>query len=151
MTIAIIIDVKEFISYRRFEGMSVHYALQGFAINDCAWLLPPGGDKRSSSPSEASKRRELLEEFIFWYFDSFLIPLLKVCDHSEKATCNGLQCSSPPFTSRIPPHFGRKYYTFDMMTGMHCASLCLIGFREAISSALTRHVIRPYLPTTGLI
>ena len=24
------------------------------------------------------KRRELLEEFVFWYFDGFLVPLLKV-------------------------------------------------------------------------
>lgn len=30
------------------------------------------------SVTDALKRRELLEEFIFWYFDSFLIPLLKV-------------------------------------------------------------------------
>ena len=30
------------------------------------------------SVTDALKRRELLEEFIFWYFDTFLIPLLKV-------------------------------------------------------------------------
>ena len=30
------------------------------------------------SVSDALKRRELLEEFMFWYFDGFLMPLLKV-------------------------------------------------------------------------
>jgi len=29
--------------------------------------------------TDAQKRRDLLEEFIFWYFSSFLLQLLKVC------------------------------------------------------------------------
>jgi telomerase reverse transcriptase len=28
--------------------------------------------------TDALKRREMLEQFIFWYFDSFVLPLLKV-------------------------------------------------------------------------
>lgn len=28
--------------------------------------------------SDAKKRRELLEDFLFWYFDGFVSPLLKV-------------------------------------------------------------------------
>lgn len=30
------------------------------------------------SVSDSLKRRELLEEFLFWYFDSFISLLLKV-------------------------------------------------------------------------
>ena len=28
--------------------------------------------------SDSSKRRELVEEFLYWYFNAFLVPLLKV-------------------------------------------------------------------------
>ena len=28
--------------------------------------------------TDTLKRREVLEEFLFWYFDSFVLPLLKV-------------------------------------------------------------------------
>lgn len=39
----------------------------------------PGAHKQTRvSVSDSLKRRELLEEFLFWYFDSFLLQLLKV-------------------------------------------------------------------------
>jgi telomerase reverse transcriptase len=44
--------------------------------------MPPGqvAQRQSRvSVTDALKRRELLEEFLFWYFTSFLLPLLKVC------------------------------------------------------------------------
>lgn len=28
--------------------------------------------------SDSLKRRELVEDFLYWYFNSFLVPLLKV-------------------------------------------------------------------------
>ncbi len=42
--------------------------------------MPPGsGEKQTRiSVSDAAKRRELLEDFLYWYFDSFVLPLLKV-------------------------------------------------------------------------
>ncbi|KAG6812970.1 hypothetical protein H0H92_015089 [Tricholoma furcatifolium] len=72
--------VKEFIQCRRFETMSMHNILQGFSTSACEWLMPPGDPARKQtrvSVSDALKRRELLEEFIFWYFDSFVSSLLK--------------------------------------------------------------------------
>jgi telomerase reverse transcriptase len=43
--------------------------------------MPPGEGIRKQtrvSVTDSLKRRELIEEFIFWYFDSFLLPLLRV-------------------------------------------------------------------------
>lgn len=74
-------DAKEFIVARRFEKLSLHHILQGFNTTDCDWLIPPGvpGCYHGRVPvTDSLKRRELLEEFMFWYFDSFVIPLIKV-------------------------------------------------------------------------
>ena len=43
--------------------------------------MPPGTAMRNQSRvsvTDALKRRELLEDFVFWYFDSFVSSLLKV-------------------------------------------------------------------------
>ena len=59
----------------------MHNVLQGFRTADCEWLMPhtPGALKQARvSVTDSLKRRELIEEFLFWYFDGFLIPLLKV-------------------------------------------------------------------------
>jgi len=43
--------------------------------------MPPGEKAKAQgrvSVSDSLKRRELLEDFMFWYFDGFLMPLLKV-------------------------------------------------------------------------
>ncbi|KAF7374776.1 Telomerase reverse transcriptase [Mycena sanguinolenta] len=71
--------VKTFITCRRYESLSLHHIVQGFSTSDCEWLMPPGtGARQMRVPvSDALKRRELLEDFLFWYFDSFLLPLLK--------------------------------------------------------------------------
>ncbi|KAF5382158.1 hypothetical protein D9615_004408 [Tricholomella constricta] len=72
--------VKEFIQCRRFETLTLHHIIQGFSTSACEWLMPPGIPARQQSRvsvSDALKRRELLEEFIFWYFDSFVSSLLK--------------------------------------------------------------------------
>ena len=66
---------------RRYETLTVHTVLQHFQTSDCEWLMPnsEGALKQARvSVTDSLKRRELLEEFLFWYFDSFLIPLLKV-------------------------------------------------------------------------
>ena len=74
-------DVKEFIVVRRFETVTLHRVLQGFSTTACDWLIPPGipGCHHGRVPvTDSLKRRELLEDFMFWYFDSFVIPLIKV-------------------------------------------------------------------------
>lgn len=61
--------------------MTLHNILQGVSTSECEWLLPPRKARQQFGHSvpESRKRRELLEEFLFWYFDQFLLPLLKVC------------------------------------------------------------------------
>lgn len=90
-------DVKRFILARRYDTISLHHVLQGLEISAIAWLGPasstsatkksvreakgPNGDvnKRFHVPtSDMQKRQELLQEFIFWYIDGFVLPLLKV-------------------------------------------------------------------------
>lgn len=74
------LDVKEFIACRRFETLSLHHVLQNFSTTDCDWSIPPGQGALQQvrvSRSDALKRRELLEDFLLWYFDSFVVPLLR--------------------------------------------------------------------------
>lgn len=73
----IFIGVKEFITYRRYENINLHYIIQGLKTSDFSWL----GTKSTSGHvpvSDLLKRRDLLEDFLFWYFSSFLLPLLRV-------------------------------------------------------------------------
>lgn len=73
-------DVKTLIDCRRFETLTLHRVVQGFQTSMCEWLMPPGtqdGQNRVSV-SDALKRRELLEDFLYWYFGSFVLSILKV-------------------------------------------------------------------------
>lgn len=73
-------NLKRFIACRRYETFTLHRLLQGFSTSDCEWLMPPGHKAQVQGRvcvSDSLKRRELLEEFMFWYFDGFIMPLLK--------------------------------------------------------------------------
>ena len=42
------------------------------------WLLPPNCESNNRmSMSDSVKRKEILAEFIYWLFDSFLVPLIR--------------------------------------------------------------------------
>ncbi|PSR75587.1 hypothetical protein PHLCEN_2v9067, partial [Hermanssonia centrifuga] len=72
--------IQTLISARRYETFTLHSILQNFSTSDCEWLMPdtPGARKQSRvSVTDSLKRTELLKEFLFWYFDSFLIPLIR--------------------------------------------------------------------------
>ncbi|KAL5526463.1 EST2 [Sanghuangporus sanghuang] len=70
--------VMQLICNRRNEVMTLHSVMQGISTNECDWLLPPKpSHDLKQSEAEMLKRRELLQEFIFWYFDQFLLPLLR--------------------------------------------------------------------------
>ncbi|KAL0579065.1 Telomerase reverse transcriptase, partial [Marasmius crinis-equi] len=72
-------QIKTFITARRYDKVSLHHVLQGFSTAACDWLMPPGDGKsqRSVPVTDALKRRELLEDFVFWFFDSFIVSLLR--------------------------------------------------------------------------
>ncbi|THH05865.1 hypothetical protein EW145_g4492 [Phellinidium pouzarii] len=78
---AVMLHVKQLISSRRYESITLHNIIQGVSTSECDWLLPPEKSKPvrhlNQSMAEMLKRRELLEEFLYWYFDQFLVPLLR--------------------------------------------------------------------------
>ena len=74
-------DIREYIELRRFEFLSLHHVLQDIRISGCKWLEPEHIDdkpKKHTNVTDSLKRREIFEEFVFWYFNSFLLPLLSV-------------------------------------------------------------------------
>jgi len=79
-TLTLSSDVELFIKLRRWETINLHSVLQNFSIQECDWLLPlnPRARQQRATASDAFKRGELLEEFFYWYFDSFVIPLIRV-------------------------------------------------------------------------
>ncbi|PAV16223.1 telomerase reverse transcriptase [Pyrrhoderma noxium] len=75
-------NVKQLISGGRYENLSLHTVMQGIRTSECEWLLPvslTSGKLKLSrhTPAETHKRDELMREFVFWYFDQFLVPLLR--------------------------------------------------------------------------
>lgn len=59
--------------------MTLHEIMQGFSISECRWLEPDGAKPGARvSVGDALKRKEILSEFIFWLFDGFIVPLIKV-------------------------------------------------------------------------
>jgi hypothetical protein len=116
-------DVKKFISCRRYESLSLHHIVQGFSTSACEWLMPPGtgAGQTRVSVSDALKRRELLEDFLFWYFDAFLLPLLKVCS-ILRVPCSPFHVLTSPIerlhsTLQNRPPFGIMSSTFARTTG----------------------------------
>ncbi|EFW14423.1 telomerase reverse transcriptase [Coccidioides posadasii str. Silveira] len=72
-------QVDGFIQLRRFESMSLHDVAQGLKITCVEWLKPP---QRTDSAdklclSDKQKRLEIFLEFIYYIFDSLLIPLIR--------------------------------------------------------------------------
>jgi len=74
--VTLISDVRQFITAKQHENISLHSLVQGIAINDITWLAIPGASR--PNPQEAAKRRKLIEDLITWIFEGYLIPLLRV-------------------------------------------------------------------------
>jgi telomerase reverse transcriptase len=71
-------SVDRFISMRRFESLSLHEVAQGIKLTCIPWLrLPKIADSVKMSQSDRSKRLEIFLEFIYYLFDSVLVPLIR--------------------------------------------------------------------------
>ncbi|CAG8527299.1 9743_t:CDS:10 [Diversispora eburnea] len=66
--------IEKFILLRQHEMFSLHEAMDKFQIKKCKWLEMEGV---KNNKVEADKRVEILNEFIWWLFESFVIPLLR--------------------------------------------------------------------------
>lgn len=75
--------VDSFIKMRRFETLSLHELCKGLKVASIPWLASPTqddqtqGSKAKMALSDFKKRTELLHEFIYYLFDSILIPLIR--------------------------------------------------------------------------
>ncbi|KAL7629462.1 Telomerase reverse transcriptase [Parahypoxylon ruwenzoriense] len=69
--------VHRFINMRRFEVMSIHDVIQGMKVTEVDWLAPPWLRSSRTSQTDLCKRRELFNEFLYFLFDSLLIPLIR--------------------------------------------------------------------------
>lgn len=71
-------QVDQFIRMRRFESLNLHEVCQGLKITSIPWLEPPKVSPSSKlSQTDLQKRTELLHEFIYYLFDSIIIPLIR--------------------------------------------------------------------------
>ena len=74
-------NIDTFVHLRRAESMTLHQAMQGIKVIGIAWLA---ADRNQASylplaKSDYHKRVEILQEFIYYVFDSIWIPL--ICSH----------------------------------------------------------------------
>ncbi|KAL3418000.1 telomerase reverse transcriptase [Phlyctema vagabunda] len=72
--------VHEFIELRRFESLTLHQVMQGIKIANIPWLSPPRCAEKASQ-SDFQKRVEIFQEFVYYLFDSILIPLIRANFH----------------------------------------------------------------------
>ncbi|EXV02575.1 telomerase ribonucleoprotein complex - RNA binding domain protein [Metarhizium robertsii] len=70
-------SVDHFIRLRRFETMTLHEIYQGMKTAHIPWLQPPGVGTQKASLTDIKKRCELFYEFLYYLFDSLLIPLIQ--------------------------------------------------------------------------
>ncbi|QPC66784.1 hypothetical protein HYE67_009015 [Fusarium culmorum] len=70
-------NVDHFIRLRRFETMSLHELTQDLKIADISWLQSHNTGTQKSSRTDTEKRLEIFYEFLYFVFDSLLIPLIR--------------------------------------------------------------------------
>ncbi|EMT62127.1 hypothetical protein FOC4_g10015208 [Fusarium odoratissimum] len=70
-------SVDSFIRLRRFETMSLHEITQNMKIAKISWLQSPVLGDRKPSKTDTAKRLEIFNEFIYFVFDSLLMPLIR--------------------------------------------------------------------------
>ncbi|KAI9782484.1 MAG: hypothetical protein M1839_004970 [Geoglossum umbratile] len=75
-------NVDRFVNLRRYESLALHEVLQGLKITSISWLTPPNVNPLTKvSLSDRNKRFSIFSEFIYYVFDSLLIPLIRSSFH----------------------------------------------------------------------
>ncbi|KHN99861.1 telomerase reverse transcriptase [Metarhizium album ARSEF 1941] len=70
-------NVDHFVKLRRFEALTLHEICQGMKLANIQWLQPPGLEAQKAGRTDVNKRCELFHEFLYFVFDSLLIPLIQ--------------------------------------------------------------------------
>ncbi|KAI9171577.1 Telomerase reverse transcriptase [Paramyrothecium foliicola] len=69
--------VDHFVKLRRYETMNLFEISQDFKITALEWLRGPGTVGQKACRTDTEKRIEIFHEFIYFIFDSLLIPLIR--------------------------------------------------------------------------
>ncbi|TID27305.1 telomerase reverse transcriptase [Venturia nashicola] len=69
--------VDHFLRARRFETLSLDEIMSTLKISGMPWLTPARTADQKMSISDFEKRKEVLAEFVYYLFDSFLMPLVR--------------------------------------------------------------------------
>lgn len=71
-------SVDRYLKMRRFESLSLHEVIQGIKLTCIPWLRSPKvAESAKMSQSDRRKRLEILLEFVYYLFDSVLVPLIR--------------------------------------------------------------------------
>ncbi|KAK3185317.1 Telomerase reverse transcriptase [Lecanicillium sp. MT-2017a] len=71
--------INHFITLRRYESANLHDLLQGFKLSNLEWLQLPNQGTQKPSQTETKKQQEIFLEFLYYVFDSLVMPLLRSC------------------------------------------------------------------------
>ncbi|KAL5345486.1 Telomerase reverse transcriptase [Pseudogymnoascus australis] len=74
-------NMDRFVDLRRFETLSLHDAVQGMKISAIPWLNCGSSEDAKGSQSDTRKRWEMFYEFMYYIFDSLIIPLIRCNFH----------------------------------------------------------------------
>ena len=71
-------QVDRFVQLRRYESLSLHEVSQNLRLKCVSWLCPSTMCSRTKlAQAERQKRLEVFLEFLYYLFDSLLIPLIR--------------------------------------------------------------------------
>lgn len=71
--------ISTFVCARRYENMSMHQVMQGIKLENISWLQGKQNSKSRPSITNLQRRREILQAFLLWLFDAFIVDLIRVC------------------------------------------------------------------------
>ncbi|KAK6538129.1 hypothetical protein TWF694_011011 [Orbilia ellipsospora] len=81
--------IERFAKLRRYESLSLHDVLQGFKMTDLAWLhqkRPNANGKVKLDAADMKQCSSLFAEFIYYLFDSLLIPMIRAHFYVTEST-----------------------------------------------------------------
>ncbi|KAK6357467.1 hypothetical protein TWF718_001777 [Orbilia javanica] len=81
--------MESFVKLRRYETLSLHNVMQGFKLTDFNWIHqkePNSNGKVKLDVADTKRCTSLLSEFIYYLFDSLVIPLIRAHFYVTEST-----------------------------------------------------------------
>ncbi|CZR51337.1 related to telomerase reverse transcriptase [Phialocephala subalpina] len=82
-------NINTYVHLQRFANFSLHHVTQGIKISDINWLGPAHTARAKLAQSDTQKRWEIFHEFLYYLFDSLLIPLIRANFHVTESNVAG--------------------------------------------------------------